>query len=362
MCPGHRLFTVFAYRGRTSRGLLPLGNGKKQAMSNPAISVAMSIYNGERFLSEAIESVLAQSFADFEFLIIDDGSRDATPDILHTYASADPRIVPIVRENRGLITSLNELLSRASAPLVARMDADDVCDPERFARQVAFLEANPDHGVVGTWSLDIGEDSLPLTGKGTDQPVTWKELRDGIEQGRQLICHPAAMLRRDIVLGVGGYHAAFRHCEDFDLWLRLASVTKMANIPERLLRYRRSPDQVSRRHATEQQFGSVIALLAYRERLAGRPDPTADLECLPPLDELDTLFGRGGVAREVREQLAFRLRYSPEALRDEGFDLIVRHLREGGRREGMWRTVVRLLKFGEPRRAMRLAATLATSG
>jgi hypothetical protein len=145
------------------------------------------------------------------------------------------------------------------------------------------------------------------------------------------------------------------------LWLRLASVTKLGNIPERLVRYRRYDGQVSARHSTELQFGAAVAQLAWQERAAGRPDPTATLDRLPPIAELDALFKRNGVTRQVREQVALGLLYSAQAMREEGFDLLVQHLRDGGRRDGMWRTVVRLLSFGEPWRALRLAATLATS-
>src|SRR4029079_10086491 len=108
-------------------------------MTTPAISVAMSVYNGERFLGPAIESILAQTFGDFEFLILDDGSRDATTQIVLDYAARDARVRPILRENRGLVASLNQLLDEARAPLVARMDADDIARPERFERQIAFL-------------------------------------------------------------------------------------------------------------------------------------------------------------------------------------------------------------------------------
>ena len=120
-------------------------------MSNsiPAISVAMSVYNGEQFLAEAIDSVLAQTFRDFELLVLDDGSSDSTPTIIKAYAAKDARIRPIIRENRGLIASLNQLLDESRAPLVARMDTDDVCLPERFAQQIAFLNMHPDYGVVG---------------------------------------------------------------------------------------------------------------------------------------------------------------------------------------------------------------------
>lgn len=329
-------------------------------MPTPAISVAMSVYNGERFLVQAIDSILGQTFGDFEFLILDDGSTDGTPDIIRGHAARDPRIRPIIRENRGLIASLNELLGAAHAPIVARMDADDISLPERFARQVAFLDANPDYGVVGCWTEDIDEDGGPYRLTGRDHPQDHDTFLKHIEHGWPLICHPAAMFRRDIVLAVGGYHAAFRHCEDYDLWLRLASVTRLASIPERLIRYRHYENQVSSRHATEQQVGAAVSYLAYRERLGGRSDPTVHIEHLPPVDQLDALFGRQGVAREVRARVAPGLLYSRAGLRDEGFDLICRYLREGGRRDGMWRTVARLVRFGEPLRAARLAATLAT--
>ncbi len=330
-------------------------------MTAPTLSVAMSVYNGERFLAEAIESVLSQSFTDFEFLILDDGSSDGTRALIERYASADSRIRPIIRENRGLIASLNQLIEEARGTLVARMDADDVCKPERFARQVAFLAANPECGVVGSWTEDIDEFGDRYRLEGRDHPLNHEDFLRAIEQGAPLLCHPAVIFRRDIVRAVGGYHAAFRHCEDMDLWLRLASTTRIANLPERLLRYRHYGDQVSSRYATEQQIGAAVALLAFRERQAGRPDPTEHLHKLPPLEELDRLFGREGVSRWVRARVAPGILYSYSGLRDEGFDIVIQHIREGGTRDGMWRTVARLLRFGEPARAITLATALATS-
>ena len=167
------------------------------------------------------------------------------------------------------------------------------------------------------------------------------------------------MYRRELVLGVGGYHAAFRHCEDLDLWLRLAGITRLCSLPERLLRYRHYAEQVSSRHLTEQQIGAAVAHLAYQERAAGRPDPTEHLTRLPPLEDLDSLFDRPGVARDVRSYVAPGLLYSKSGLGDHGFDLVVRHLRDGGAHDGMWRTVARLVRFGNPVRAARLATTLA---
>ena len=231
-------------------------------MQHPAISVAMSVYNGEQFLVEAIESVLGQSYADFEFLIVDDGSKDASTSIISNFAAQDSRIRPILRENRGLIASLNEMLELARAPIVARMDADDASQPERFALQKAFLDEHPDYGVVGTWSQEFDEDGQDMVGTGPDQPINHEGLLAGIETGEQLVCHPTAMYRRDIVRSVGGYHAAFRHCEDYDLWLRLANVTKLGNVPQRLLRYRRHMGQITERHTAEVHIGAAIAYLA----------------------------------------------------------------------------------------------------
>lgn len=329
------------------------------ASTVPALSVAMSVYNGERFLVPAIESILGQTFTDFEFLILDDGSTDGSADIIRAYAEKDRRIRPIIRENRGLVASLNQLLEEARAPIVARMDADDICQPERFAKQIAFLAEHPDHGVVGSWSEDIDEHEQPWNASGPDHAITNDEMHAVAESGGQLLVHPAVMYRKDIVQRVGGYHAAFRHCEDYDLWLRLLSATKMANIPERLIRYRHYAGQVSKKYVTEQTVGAAISHEAWRARQAGKPDPTAELDRLPAIETLDELFGEAGVASRVRARVARGILHSRIALRDEGFDIVLRHVSEGGDRTGLWRTVARLVRYGEPLRAMRLTAALA---
>lgn len=329
-------------------------------MGTPAISVAMSVYNGERFLAEAIESVLAQTFTDFEFLIVDDGSTDSSRKIIEAYAAKDARIRPIVRENRGLIASLNQMLAEARAPLVARMDADDVCLPERLARQAEFLHDHPDYGVVGCWTEDIDERGAPWAGADfTYHPLTHEQLLANIDRREPLLCHPAVVYRRDLVLSVGGYHAAYRHCEDLDLWLRLANVTRLGNIPLKLLRYRHYPDQVSNRHAVEQAHGAAIARLAYDARKTGQPDPTEELTRLPPIDSLDALFGRDGASHEAAALTAQRLLYSREAMKSDAFEFVIQLAHAGADQPDLWRTVARLVRFGEPKRALRLAATLA---
>ncbi len=329
-------------------------------MPEPRISVAMSVYNSEQYLALAIESVLAQTFTDFEFLILNDGSSDGSRDIIDDYAARDSRIRAIHRENKGLVISLNQLLDEARAPLIARMDGDDICLPERFEKQIAFIDANPDYGVVGTWTSDIDENGDAYLIRGKDHPTSYEAFVEGIGNG-PMLCHPSVLMRRDIVQSVGGYHGAFKHCEDFDLWLRLASVTKLCSLPERLVQYRHWPDQVSTKHVYVQQIGAAISYLAYKERAAGRVDPTAHLEHLPPIEELDILFGRIDVAKEVRARVVPSLLYSPVALRSNGLDFILDHIREGGTKTGLWRTIARLARIGEPARAIRLAFTLATN-
>lgn len=325
-------------------------------MNVPAVSVAMSVHNDAPYLGEAIDSILAQTFADFEFLIIDDGSTDGSRDIILAAAARDERVRPILQKNRGLVASLNRLLGEARAPLVARMDGDDVSMPERFAAQVAFLRANPDHGVVGSWAACVDEDGTPRAGG--EKPLSHPEMLALLETG-PLFCHPSVIMRRDLVLAAGGYRAAYRHCEDYDLWLRLAGITRLANLRDRLVRYRQSESQVSSRHAFVQQVNAAIAYLAHRERASGRPDPTDGLERLPGLDGVDALFGRPGLDRELRARLAPGLLHSPESLRSGGSDMLVAHIREGGDTAGLWRTAARLVKLGEPARALRMAAALA---
>lgn len=328
-------------------------------MPEPRISVAMSVYNNAPYLAEAIESILGQTFGDFEFLIVNDGSRDGSADIIDAYAARDGRIRAIHQPNKGLVASLNRLVEEARAPLIARMDGDDISLPERFARQIAFLDAHPDYGVVGTSTHDIDEQGV-LSPNTDFHPQNHEEFVAALDGG-PLLCHPSVMMRRDLVRALGGYRAAFVHCEDYDLWLRLANRTKLCSLPDRLFHYRRSASQVSNAFSMQQQIGAAVACLAWREREAGRSDPTADLTILPPIDALDMLFGREGVAREVRSRVAPTLVYCENALRSEGLDLLLRHVREGGDRAGLWRTAGRLVKLGAPARAARLAATLAFS-
>lgn len=325
-------------------------------MTTPRISVAMSVFNNAPYLAHAIESILAQTMTDFEFIIVNDGSTDGSGEIIDRFAAGDSRIKAIHQANAGLIVSLNRIIEAARAPLIARMDGDDIALPERFARQLAFLDACPDIGVLGTGCTCIDEDGRPSSHK-FDNLTAPEDVRADLRNGPPL-CHPSVIMRRDAVSAVGGYHRAYRHCEDYDLWLRLSERVRMANLPERLLLYRQSATQVSNRHAYLQKIGAAVAWEAHVERLAGRPDPTETMTVLPPMEQLDSVFGRKGVYAAVREKVALGIIYTHADLRGEGFELMLGHIRDGGRTDGLWRTVARLMTLREPARAARLATTL----
>ena len=327
-------------------------------MTEPAISVIMSVYNGEAHLAEAVESVLSQTFRDFELVILDDGSTDRSLEIVRGYAAKDSRVRLITRENRGLIASLNQLIGEARAPLLARMDADDRCHPERLARQHAFLAAHPACGVVGSWAHRMGGDGTVWPGYVYKFPVTPAEVRAAIGY-ESILAHPTVMYRRDVVRQAGGYHSAFKHAEDFDLWLRMADITEISNIPEPLLTYRTHADQITSRHLLEQRINVGISLHAWRMRQQGWPDPTAGVDRLPRMGEIDAFFGRAGIEMDILDWVVPGILYSKRALMNGGVAAIRGYLELGGDRAGIWRTVARLaIIFGEWKAAAALSGTL----
>ena len=190
----------------------------------------MPVYNAEQFVAEAVESILNQTFGNFEFLILDDGSTDGSLEILRRYADRDPRIHLTSRANKGVVASLNELLDQARGEFIARMDADDVAMPERFQKQVDFLRATP-----GTsWSEARCKSSTP---RGIPL-CEWCTVQDHevidstYLRGEHVtvMSHPSIMMYRDAVLAVGKYHP-IKTSEDVDLFLRLAEYGRIANIP-----------------------------------------------------------------------------------------------------------------------------------
>lgn len=327
--------------------------------SAPAISVIMSVFNGARYLRAAVDSILAQSFADFEFLIVNDGSVDESGAILREFSTNDARIHLIDRENKGLIASLNEMVDAARAPLLARFDADDIAMPNRFAVQFDYLAAHPEIAILGTNTHELDEAGRLIHCHdhfATDPQEALSSMVDGPP-----VCHPSVMMRADLVRKVGGYHAAFRYAEDYDLWLRASLHGGIANLPDRLLLYRRSEAQVSQKHAVEQARNAAIAWQCHQRRLAGKPELFDNVDQLPPLEELDALFDEVGIAAKVRQTMVERLRYSDEMLNGAEFPLMMAQARSRDRFDGAWRTTLRLTLAGRADRAARLGSALLRS-
>ena len=205
----------------------------------------MPVYNGERYLAEAVESILAQTYRDFEFIVIDDGSKDGSRSILESFAARDPRMKVVSRPNTGIIGALNEGLGLARGELVARMDADDIALPERLAKQVAYMDDHPDCVMAGSRVQVIDPDGSPLTI--LSDALTHDQIVDGFLAARgQLVHHPAVIYRKDVVLRIGAYRDIFDESEDLDLFLRLAEVGRIVNMEEPLLKYREHLAKASR--------------------------------------------------------------------------------------------------------------------
>lgn len=220
----------------------------------PQVSVLMSVYNGEKFLGQAIDSILGQTFTDFEFIIINDGSIDRTGEILQNYQMRDHRIRIYTQQNSGLIASLNRGCKLARGVYIARMDADDVSLPQRLARQVSFLECHPQVGVVGTGVQIIDNRGNPLYIY--HFPTSPNLLKWALALFNP-ISHPTVMMKRSLVQQVGGYHPDMLIAEDYDLWWRLSKITQLANIPETLLYLRWHSENVTKVFAAKNQHTAI---------------------------------------------------------------------------------------------------------
>ena len=247
---------------------------------NPAISVVLPVYNAETYVREAVESILAQTFTDFELIVINDGSTDGSGVILRELAARDARIVLVERPNDGLVSALNEGIKIARAELIARMDADDVAMPERFALQHARMVQEPELAVLGSFIRFIDRDGAIIR-LYDDLPLTPTAAMRFVEEHGCLVVHPTVMMRRDAVLKAGGYRKAFCHAEDYELWLRMIDLGyAIANLPDPLLNRRWHGANVSVVHWKAQRRNIILARLAHRVRKAGLPDPFDGVETI----------------------------------------------------------------------------------
>lgn len=210
-------------------------------MKKPKITVLMPVYNAQQYLNEAIDSILNQTFTDFEFLIINDGSTDGSKKIILSYK--DPRIRYLEnKKNLGVTKTLNRGLRLAKGEYIARMDADDISLPNRFKKQVEFIEKNLQVAVCGTWARLIGNKS--------HNNDIWKSPSD-FQSIKSLalfyspIYHPTVLIRNNMLKRYNlSYNPSFTHAEDYELWVRIMKKAKVANLKEVLLFHRIHPGEV----------------------------------------------------------------------------------------------------------------------
>jgi len=256
----------------------------------------MPVYNGEKYLAEAIESILTQTFADFEFVIVDDGSQDGSAAIIRDYAKRDERIRVIRHErNQGVTTARNSGIAASRGEFIAAMDHDDISLPQRLEKQVDFLQSHPDIGVVGTFLQSVSQEMSRLHLHEKPQQHALIVLRYSL--GATPIAGPTIMVRRKTMLSVGGYEESIKVADDRDLFSRLFWQARFANLPEELYLHRRYDQQTSFKLLEERKREGFATRQRWLNRLWGEAPPAS-------IDRLERL--RDGTKMGWRERRLLR--------------------------------------------------------
>lgn len=238
----------------------------------PVISVLLPVYNGEPFITEAVKSILGQTFADFELVIIDDASTDSTPSTLSVLAGEDERIVLLRNErNLGICETLNRGISVARGEFIARMDADDVSLPQRLEKQLRFMREHPDVGICGTWVRYIDADGNALSVSRV--PTGDRELKSALLFSVGIFHSSAVFRRSSFPSGQLRYDDEYRHAEDYELWSRAAGFTKLSNLAEVLVAYRIHQRQSRSSVPGPQHDAALRVQLRQLAALGVDPDP-----------------------------------------------------------------------------------------
>jgi glycosyltransferase involved in cell wall biosynthesis len=269
------------------------------AKAAPAISVIVPAHNAQRFLGDALASICSQSFEDFEIVVVNNGSTDATGSIIAEWASRDSRLRWFTLEKASLHRSLRMGIANSRGDFIARMDSDDIAEPQRFRRQYDRMLSHPALGLLGTAAQAInhrGRNLMLLKPRLTDA-----EIKRLLPIGCPFI-HSSVMMRREAYLRAGGYRPGLNIAEDYDLWFRMAAVTEMANLPEPLVKYRFHKESLSARRGAALAVASMCAIAGATARRSGHPEPFVN--GTPLLREALTLLGLN--RRDVRLQI-FRM-------------------------------------------------------
>jgi len=242
----------------------------------PRVSVLMPVYNGEKYLHQAIDSILGQTFTDFEFLIINDGSTDSSAELIESYN--DPRIRLVHNKtNLKLIETLNKGIRLARGQYIARMDCDDISMSERLSKQVAFMDAHPEVDILGTGFYVIDSNGKP------SHKVLFPLNHHFLCWSLCFycpICHPSVLIKKNAVVKVGGYDPEMLHAEDYDLWYRLSKKAKLANLPDILLYLRKHKDSICSINPLVHKETSTKIHRAIISEILGKNIDTYIIQCI----------------------------------------------------------------------------------
>ncbi|MBW4467711.1 MAG: glycosyltransferase [Pegethrix bostrychoides GSE-TBD4-15B] len=250
----------------------------------PKVSVLIPVYNAEKYLSKALESILSQTFTDFEVMAVDDGSTDKSLDILKQFAKQDQRILVLSRPNTGIVGALNDGLALLSGQYVARIDADDIALPHLFEQQVSFLDSHSDHVAVGCRVLFIDPSGLPI--REANDVLEHEEIDQLHLAGHGTFPHSGSMIRRDALLKIEGYCKAAELSEDIDLWLRLAEIGRLENLPDVLLQYRLHFQSIGHSKSVRQQQANAWVVNEAHVRRGLVPPPPKQINTKSRVSEI----------------------------------------------------------------------------
>jgi len=241
-------------------------------VNTPQVSVLLSCYNGSQWIRESIQSVLDQTYRDFEFIIVDDGSTDDSLDIINDFAKRDRRIRVIEKNNTGLADSLNVGLENARSAWIARIDADDICEPNRLKKQIDIVNRYPGLVFLGS-AISLIDDKGDNVGV-YKYPTRHNSLLNNLRSLGRFPAHSSAFIRANVMRSVGGYRVRFERSQDWDLWLRLSEKGRLMSLSEPLVRVRKHSQQISHKELGKSQvIYSRIATISYWLRRWGYSDP-----------------------------------------------------------------------------------------
>ena len=226
-------------------------------MNNPFVSIIMSVFNDERYLPDSIESILSQTYKNFEFIIVNDGSSDSSLKILEHYAALDDRIVLLDQKNHGLTKSLNRALGICKGDYIARMDSDDISDSLRIEKQIDFLMKNQEYALVGTNVVKIDKNGKQLYINSTKYRDN--SIRKTLKY-RNCFAHGSVMINSKIISGKIRYDEDFKYAQDYKLWTSIAKSHKVANLKEPLYKLRIHDKSITQKNIEEQSiYAGIVA-------------------------------------------------------------------------------------------------------